>query len=332
MEEKNKISIIVPIYNVEKYLDKCIQSIINQTYKNLEIILVDDGSPDNCGEICDKYAGMDGRIKVIHKKNGGLADARNYGIEQMTGDCVAFVDSDDYIHPQMYERMVYAMEQKNADIVISSWKHVYEDKDEDIKILSEKADISIWEKYSMQNMYFDNPDKRIMLTVAWNKLYKKDVFDTLRFPKGKVHEDEFTTFKTLYNADKVVYIDDELYFYLVRNVSIMGDFNLKRFDIFDAYCEKLRFYNENHENELMKKVVKISMHMLVQYNEWMDKSDKESKNKFIYYYNMLKKEIMKISKKTDCKFTMKMEIFMFSKSFSLYKAAWKLAHVLKKNN
>ncbi len=331
MREKSKISVIVPIYNVEKYLDKCIQSIINQTYTNLEIILVDDGSPDNCGEICEQYAKNDSRIKVIHKENGGLADARNFGIDQMTGDYVAFVDSDDYIHPQMYERMMDVMEQKNADIVISSWKYVHEDKDEVIQKLSANQEISIFEKNTIQNLYFDNSDKRVTFTVAWNKLYKKEIFDTLRFPKGKVHEDEFVTFKTLYNANKVAYIDEELYYYLVRSVSIMGSFNLKRFDIFDAYCEKLRFFEEKKEYELIKKVMSLAMHMLVQYNEWMNENDSEAKQKLLYYYKLLKGECTRLSRQTNIDFKMKMEIFMFSKSFSLYKMAWKLAHKLKRN-
>ena len=128
MKKNNLISIIVPIYNVEKYLKKCIDSIINQTYKNLEIILVDDGSPDNCGKICDEYAKKDNRIKVIHKENGGVSSARNVGVENATGEYIGFVDSDDYIEKDMYEVLINNLKKENADISIISNYEVYKNK------------------------------------------------------------------------------------------------------------------------------------------------------------------------------------------------------------
>lgn len=324
------ISVIVPIYKVEQYLDKCIQSIQNQTYDNLEIILVDDGSPDRCGDICEQYAKEDNRIRVIHKENGGLADARNKGLDIARGDYIAFVDSDDYIHPQMYERMIKAAVEKQADIVISDWKKVYEGEENTIEYRNTNEDnTQDVDGKKVQYLYFDEPDSRITYTVAWNKLYTKEIFMNRRFPTGKVHEDEFVTFKTLYDAKKIVYLPEKLYLYLVRDVSIMGNFNIKRFDIFDAYAEKLAFFSEKREKELARKTYFMAAHMLLQYSEWLDKSNPDALSAYKKYYQMWKAKGKEFREDIINSPAQKLEIVIFNNFFPLYKLMWKIKHFKK---
>ena len=186
----DKISIIVPFYNVEKYAPKCIESIINQTYTNLEIILVDDGSPDTCGKICDDYALKDGRIKVIHKKNAGLSDARNVGIKEATGKYIGFVDGDDYIEKDMYKYLYNLIKENNADISICGVEEVYEDG----SIQDEKA------KESIEILSKEDAIKELLLdkkvrSHAWDKLYKRELFENIEYPYGRKMEDIATTYK-----------------------------------------------------------------------------------------------------------------------------------------
>lgn len=325
-----KVSVIVPIYKVEQYLDRCVRSIRNQTYQNLEIILVDDGSPDGCPQMCDEYANEDSRIKVIHKANGGLSDARNYGLDAATGDYISFVDSDDYIHRQMYESMLQAAEDYQADIVISDWQRVNEgETPPDKSVVPDKQHIQVLDGRKIQYSYFDEPDNRITYTVAWNKLYAKEIFANRRFPKGKVHEDEFVTFQTLYHAKKIVYLKERLYFYLVRDVSIMGEFNVKRFDIFDAYDAKLKFFLKHGEKELAVKTFFMASHMLVQYSEWLDQKKTDALETFQKYYLIWKGNGKKLTKTIISSPTQRLEIFIFSNFFKFYKFMWKMKHSLK---
>lgn len=230
-----KISVIVPIYNVEQYLRRCIDSIINQTYKNLEIILVDDGSPDNCGQICDDYAKKDTRIKVIHKKNGGLSDARNVGLEVCTGDYISFVDSDDWIELNTYEIMMKSMNEYNADMVVSNINYVYKDKVE--SKYSEDKIRCFNKEEAMKELIKDG----LVQAVVWNKLYKRVVIDNLRFKVGKLNEDEFFTYKICAKAERIVYIPEALYQYRQREDSIMGTYILQRIDGVEALYERMNF-------------------------------------------------------------------------------------------
>lgn len=229
------ISIIVPIYNVEKYLNKCIDSIINQTYKNIEIILINDGSEDNSGKICDKYAKEDSRIKVIHKKNGGLSDARNVGIDASQGDYIAFIDSDDWVDLYMIERLYNLIIQHKADIVQGDYIEVY-DEDNILKNIT-KEEINFYNSNQMLEYLYG--EKYVKTVVVWNKLYKKELFDQIRFPKGRLHEDEFTTYKVIHRANTIIDSNLPVYYYRQRESSIMNsDFNIKRFDILDACIEQ----------------------------------------------------------------------------------------------
>lgn len=230
---KELISVIVPVYKVEKYLSKCIDSIINQTYKNLEIILIDDGSPDECPKICDEYSKKDNRIKVIHKQNGGLSDARNFGIDESKGDYITFIDSDDYIDSDYIELLYKLLKENNSDISICNPKYIYENNtekiNEDKKV--DKKQIEVYTKYeAIETMLY----QKEFDTSAWGKLYKSELLQNIRFPKGKMYEDLDTIYKIFLNADKITYTNLKKYFYLQRETSIMGKpFNIKDMDIID---------------------------------------------------------------------------------------------------
>ena len=319
-----KVSVIVPIYKVEKYLDRCVQSIRNQTYRNLEIILVDDGSPDNCPQMCDTYAKQDDRIRVIHKENGGLSDARNAGIDIATGVYISFVDSDDWIHNQMIEILMGMIEQKQCEISVCQSQYAYEGKEykdslyESENIVEQARMIT---RKESQYDYFDKSDWRNAYIVAWNKLYHRRLFDKIRYPKGKVHEDEFTTFKLLYEADGIAWTDTVLYYYFVREDSIMGEFKESRFDIFDAYLEKIRCYQQWNEDELAIKMLFHAIHMLAQYQKWMDEAGADLKETLYGYRDKLLKSLDACKKLSR---PQRLEYFLFSLSFSMYYKMWKI--------
>lgn len=216
-QEKALISIIIPVYKVEKYLEKCIQSVINQTYENLQIILVDDGSPDNCGKICDEYAKKDHRIEVIHKSNGGLSDARNKGLEIAKGEYIGFVDSDDYIESDMYEVLYNLLKQYNVDVSICNFYTVSQGK-----IAIKNADNGIKEYNRIEILKEILLDNNIQ-SYAWNKLYKKELFNEIKYPVGKKYEDIGTTFYVLEQCKKVVVTGSAEYFYLKREDSLVND-------------------------------------------------------------------------------------------------------------
>ena len=318
------ISIIVPIYNVENYLEKCIDSILKQTYKNLEVILVDDGSPDESGSICDKYKEQDNRIVVIHKTNGGLSSARNAGLEIARGNYIGFCDSDDYLECDMLEKLYHVSKSNNADIVICDFNSVSEDgeiynKNENIDKPGHCYTIS---RDDAQLIYFKTPEKRLRYVVMWNKLYKRECFDNKRLPEGKLHEDEFVTYKLLYEAKKIVYLQEKLYNYLNRKGSIM-DLAIKgnRFHIFEAYMERLLFYIEKDELEFCKKMIFHYIHMLCQYKNWSQNvPSKNSMELELYRSNIVK---FLRTHKFNFSIYQKVELLLF-KNINLYYKIWKL--------
>lgn len=244
------ISVIVPIYNVERYLDACIDSIINQTYSNLEIILVDDGSPDRCPEICDEYAKKDNRIKSIHQDNGGLSAARNSGIDIAQGEFLTFIDSDDFVACNYVELLYKGIVEFDADISIASFC-TFTNEDE-LKIsrnelsFVEMAKDECFRRYGALNAGLSMP-----FISACNKLYKKDFFASIRFPIGKLYEDAFTTYKLLDKAKKIVFTPSKLYFYRINPQSILGQsFREKHLEMVDAFRSGFDFFDKKGENEI----------------------------------------------------------------------------------
>ena len=221
------ISIIVPCYNVEKYLQKCVDSILNQTYRNLEVILVDDGSTDSTPQMCDEYQKRDERVKVIHKVNGGLADARNVAIDCFKGEYVTFIDSDDYVALDLVETLFGLIVQNNADMSVM-WANMFYEGTEPIEDKKEHAIRVFNSEESLIDMFY----QRSFDTSAWGKLYHKVVFqDGIRYPKGWIYEDLPTTYRLMQKAKRVVFTDKKSYYYLLRNNSIEGaPFNSKKYE------------------------------------------------------------------------------------------------------
>lgn len=226
------ISVIIPVYNVEKYLAQCVTSVINQTYRNTEIILIDDGSEDNSGQICDTFAVKDSRIKVIHQENGGLSDARNAGMKVAVGDWILFLDSDDFMTTDCLEILIRAAQKKNADIVIGREKKFW--NNDNCAVTERSGRYRVFNGEQAVEHYF----YRTIPGYACGKLYKKSVLDTLIFPKGKLFEDAFTVYKFLNNAEIVVEIADVVWFYRQREGSIVhSKFTLSQLDIIEANRE-----------------------------------------------------------------------------------------------
>ena len=240
------ISVIVPIYNVEDYLTRCLNSIINQTYHNLEIILVDDGSTDNSGLICDEYQKYDKRIKVIHQENGGLSFARNIGLDNALGDLISFVDGDDFIELTMLEELKKCMDITNSDISVCDFYNVYgsnkirnTNNREEILILKNKDKFN-----ALQSEY------KSIYPSAWNKLYKKELFDNIRYPNGKIYEDSFIICDLLNKAKIVSYITKPLYNYVYRKDSISNNCSSNHLDQINSFNKRIKFYNIHNYYDL----------------------------------------------------------------------------------
>lgn len=233
------ISIIVPVYNVEKYIHECVDSIINQTYKNIEIILVDDGSPDNCGKICDEYAEKDSRIKVIHKENGGLSDARNCGIDAASGEWLMFVDSDDYIESDMAQKLLDAAKKENADMAVCSVTLFKDNK-------RYTPDTYFSPEHTVSGIQLLKEKwLNVQFVIACNKIYRKELFEGIRYPVGKFHEDEFVIHYLLYKSQKVSIIEDKLYNYRQNEKSITGGgYSPHNLDVFFAITDRICFYRQ----------------------------------------------------------------------------------------
>lgn len=248
------ISVIVPIYNVERYIKKCIDSIRSQTYKNLEIILVDDGSPDECGKICDEYERIDSRIVVIHKKNGGLSDARNAGLEIIHGKYVAFVDSDDWIEPDMYQRLYENMMTFHADMSFAGVTDDVIDEngiEKSVKISNYGDEPFSENKIAAMKRYFHGS------WAAWDKLYKASLFENVKFPVGEINEDEAIVIELLAQCDTVCYTNEILYHYIKRansNSITMSDFSKKKLAWQEHCANNLRIIQEKYP-ELEKDAV-----------------------------------------------------------------------------
>ncbi len=262
MKVNELVTIIVPIYKVEPYLHRCIDSVLNQTYTNLEIILVDDGSPDRCGEICDEYAEIDSRIKVIHKINGGLSDARNSGIDIAQGQYLSFLDSDDWIGEKYVEILYGLLEETNSDISVCNFIRI---SSEETKANSSKNEIHEFSNIEALEQFAD--EFYVQMVIAACKLYRTCLFKDIRFPVGRIHEDEFTTYKLLYKAKKIVMTTAELLYYWQREDSIMGSSSsLKQnLDALDSFEERAEFLKEVGLNELSDKTYALEFDLCTLY-------------------------------------------------------------------
>lgn len=204
-----KISVVVTVYNIEEYLGRAVDSILNQTYRNLEVILVDDGSLDGSGALCDEYAKKDPRVKTVHQKNGGAWQARNTGMAHASGDYLTFVDGDDWIDPRMYEALLSAMEQQDADLAVCRYRRVYEEEIRDFST----PNAYVFEGQEILEKYIEEDDGFLIQTAPWNKLYKRSIVGELQFPKS-LYEDMIYTIHLLNQTKRSVYLDQAYYNYV----------------------------------------------------------------------------------------------------------------------
>lgn len=263
MKDNPLISVIIPIYNVEKYLRRCVDSVLSQTYKNLEVWLVDDGSPDGCPAICDEYAERDNRVKVIHKRNGGLADARNVALDRATGDYIVCVDSDDYISTTHIEGLYKLIVDNNADVAVNTSCSFLEGTEPKL----DKADSKVYtydSLHAVETMFYQEKFD----TSAWGKMYKLELFNDVRYPKGLLFEDLPTTYKLLLKAKKVAFQNIQSYYYFLRADSIEGaafspkklDSGLQLMSMMDKDCAMLLPIIKSYDCRM----VSFSFHLMLQ--------------------------------------------------------------------
>lgn len=250
LNETPLISVIIPIYNVSEYLERCVKSVQRQSYKNLEIVLVDDGSTDGSGAICDDLERSDSRIKVVHQLNLGVATARNTGLDASSGEYISFVDSDDYVHPDFIKYLYSKLIENDCEISICSF--IGTDSWEYSKEINWDETVDVYDRRQLLDKFYSDMHGAIIM--LWNKLISRKCIDGIRFDDGFIHEDEGTTFKFLYNASRIVFCHEVLYYYYDRKGSITGNpYSVKRLDILKAYENRLEFYRTHGENELLSR-------------------------------------------------------------------------------
>jgi len=292
---KQLISVIVPVYKVEKYLEKCVCSILGQTYHNIEILLIDDGSPDNCGKMCDELSvSSDSRIHVIHKENGGLSDARNRGIEEAKGNWLAFVDSDDYIAPDMYERLLKAALVNDSQMAVTGISYIHEISKEEVSF--ELPVQTLTNREAIEYFLRSKNDNEYMC----NKIFQKELFEDVRFPLGKWYEDICIMPLLLHKCKNVTMIDGKGYYYLQRESGITQSPDIvKQMDGIYAKMQKIQFLKEHYPEFIpysKRELLELCKFMLQLINQFgWDKYKKQRKELlFIYRQNMKETYYMSI--------------------------------------
>ena len=313
------ISVIVPIYNVEKYLAECIESILQQSYNDLEIILVDDGSPDNCGAICDEYQSKDSRIIVIHKENGGISDARNAGMDIATGEYIAFVDSDDFIHPRMYEYLLKALTDYNSDFSACDYFEFSKYNPIPTSNISSEGTY-IFDKLGDKNCHLNNLLQGSHKNYVWNKLYKKSYLENIRFKKGMKYEDVIFSADISPYINKYVIIKDKLYYYRRNTSSTTLSNPYVFFEHISALEYNIDFFMQNRDVKFAQKYAEFAMsyiltrqiekHVQGIYDKYADNESQKAFNRiydkygssqkshflarrFPFLYNVIKKQKVK---------------------------------------
>ncbi|MDY3000932.1 MAG: glycosyltransferase [Romboutsia timonensis] len=313
------LSIIVPVYNVEKYLRRCLDSLINQHLKEIEIILIDDGSTDRSGIICDEYRKKDNRIFVIHKENGGLSDARNMGLDIAKGMYIAFVDSDDFISVNMFDTLVNEACKNDVEICACGHYKVYDNTI--IKEDNNVTNIKIFNNIEALENYLGGYGKdREILTVVWDKIYKKELFDDIRFPIGKIYEDGYVTYKLLYKAKKIAYVNSRLYYYYQREGSLIrSDLSLKTLKSYDDCREIFIFINEKAPLLSNRAAEKYIRKHILTYKQIIENNDKKKEFK-IYMHKIksdLREDFNKLIKLDLCK-ELKISLILFLINYRLF--------------
>ena len=311
------ISVIIPVFNVEKYLERCIKSIINQTYKNLEILLINDGSTDKSIEICNRYLEIDNRIVLLNKENGGLSSARNLGIDKAKGEYISFVDSDDFIHELMYETLVSNLEKNDCDISIIESLDVIEDKDFIFELKNNNNSIVYSKEESIAN-YLDGK-----FIPAWGKLYRKELFESIRFPIGILNEDEAIMIRVFDSCTRnIVYQDIKLYFYLKRKSGSITSTkkNLKNnIDWINNSYANLVYISSNHANLLSKAKARYYTSIVAMLIRLVDLDSVEFNDEMKRYNDLLKINKKEILKNKDINLSFKVKCYIMIFNIKVYK-------------
>ena len=261
MTSNELISVIVPIYNAEKYLDDCIRSITCQTYANIEILLVDDGSTDKSDERCKSWEHEDKRVRTIHQDNGGVSKARNTGIRNANGNLLIMVDSDDYISPDMITVLYDGYTQHNADIVICDYA---QGENREYSFLKEPICFAQLDYVTVMNKVYKNGHDALRFISPWGKLYKKELFNGIQYPEGKIFEDIYVTHQLLYKANRIIISDQKLTYYFHHEDSIMHKpFHLGKLDYLDALKERIDFFKEHKLESLERNAYEEYLHSLI---------------------------------------------------------------------
>ena len=302
-----KISVVVPVYNAEEYLERMLESLINQTYKCLEIILIDDGSIDNSGKICDKYKSKDKRIVVVHKKNEGVSIARNTGLKLVTGDFIGFVDSDDVISLDMYERLYNNIINTNSDISVCGFKmfngEITFEYNEKIKIFNKEDAIK------------DIISDGLITNFLWNKLFRKDVFNNINFPEKKIYEDLYVMPKIIEKTDKICFDSSKLYGYFKRDDSYVNTYNEKKNKNYLDFCDECYSYLFKYK-KIRKNLENYRCFYI--YSAFLQSSkskcfDKINSNYMDKYYQIYKKNFKYLNKNVEIKRKLLFYILYISK-------------------
>ncbi len=286
------ISVIVPVYKVEEYLEQCINSILKQTYTDFELILVDDGSPDRCGEICDEYAKKDIRVRVVHKENGGLSDARNAGLKIAKGSWISFIDSDDWIAYNYYETMMRFVNENN-DVIVCGISIVDEEGTKIGEYASKTCELDNFS--AMKHLIKED----ILKQTVWNKIYRRSIIDDIEFVVGKCNEDDFWTYRIIANCRKIQCCQNQLYYYRQRQGSIMNrEYSFKRLDELEARKERYLFILKNYPILISDELKSLMFSILYAYQKSLILVDRNEKDKCLKtineYYYFWKKESGKI--------------------------------------
>lgn len=264
-----KISVIVPVYRVEKYLRHCVDSILGQSFSDFELILIDDGSPDSCGDICEKYAESDTRVIVIHQKNGGLSCARNTGLDWVkknsSSSWITFIDSDDWVHEEYLAYLYRTAIENHVRVSVCGFQRT-EAWHEDVNLIGSTTRVCSPEWFWCKD--------QLNATIAWGKLYDRSLFDSIRYPHGKIHEDEFTTYKVLFQCDEIAYTPEILYYYRINPQSIIGKkWTTERLVVIEALNDQLVYFYTNNYVAAYKHSIDILLHCIQRNILEMKKTD-----------------------------------------------------------
>lgn len=319
---KDLVSIVIPVYNVELYLKKCMESIINQTYKNLEIIIVDDGSLDNCPKICDEYSKKDKRIKVIHKENGGLSDARNAGIDIATGKYITFVDSDDYVSHDYVEYMYSLIRKYKAQIATCETEVINTEKNKLIKPTKFEENIEV---FSKKELFYNILFAQKVDVSAYSKLYETSLFKDIRYPKGVVYEDTATTYKLIEKCNKIVTGNKKCYYYCLRygSISKKDGFNENEYD-YIKNTEKMLNYLQEHYPDLEEAINRFDVYAnfrILRLLLFTKPRNKEMEKKT---FNNIKEKRMKVLKYKDTPRRDKIAIILSFLGTPAIKISWRI--------